>query len=524
MEPVHARHLHLVAVLVVRLEEEGTQGGRERQGVQCGDEDRDGHRHTELTVERAGHAADERHGDEHRCHDQRDGDDGTRYLVHGVDRCGERRLVALVELGVDSLYHHDGVVDHDGDGQQQCRQCEQVDGESEHLEEEERTDERHRHGDERDERGAPVLQEEVDDDEHQQQGEHQSEDHLLDRGIEELGHVVVDLVEHARRKQLGLLLELGLHLLGYVVGVGAGNLLHHAHDRRDVVVLHRHRVLLSAQLYACHVFQLQRGAVGTALHDDVAKLLGRLQSSGIAHGVLVGHVRLLSEGAGCGLDVLLGQQSADVGRHQAVLLHHVGLQPDAHGVGLQAGALHVAHALYALDGRHHVDVVVVGEELVVVASVRRQGEHDDLRRLALHHGHADARHLGGQQCLCLRDAVLHVDGTHVGVETLTEQDADLCRAGRSRRGHVVHALHTVDALLERCQHGVLHRLGIGTGIAGVDHHRGRCNVWVLLYRQRHQAYEAQQHDGDGDHRRQYWTLDKCCESHIVLFWNKGVWE
>ena len=73
------------------------------------------------------------------------------------------------------------------------------------------------------------MQEDVDDDEHQDEGEHQREYHFFDRCIEELGHIVVNLVGHSRREQFGLLFKFGLHLLGNLVGVRTCNLLHHTH-------------------------------------------------------------------------------------------------------------------------------------------------------------------------------------------------------------------------------------------------------------------------------------------------------
>ena len=41
---------------------------------------------------------------------------------------------------MDSLHHHDSVVHHNGDSQQQGREYQQVDREAEHLQEEEGTD------------------------------------------------------------------------------------------------------------------------------------------------------------------------------------------------------------------------------------------------------------------------------------------------------------------------------------------------------------------------------------------------
>ena len=49
------------------------------------------------------------------------------------------------------LNDHDGIVDHNGNSQQQGRQRQQVDGEAEDVEEEEGTNERYRDGNQRDE-------------------------------------------------------------------------------------------------------------------------------------------------------------------------------------------------------------------------------------------------------------------------------------------------------------------------------------------------------------------------------------
>ncbi len=174
--------------------------------------------------------------------------------------------------------------------------------------------------------------------------------------------------------------QLSLHRRGYVVGVRACDLLHHTHDRRLVVAAHRHVVLQSAQFDVGHVFQLQGLSREVAGEYYVAELIHRLQSAGVAHHILKGHLALFTERTRGGIDVLLVEGCRDVAWHKAVLLHLVGLEPDAHGVSLRTGGVHVAHALDTLDGRYYVDVVVVGEKLVVVAAVGRcQRVHDHLR-------------------------------------------------------------------------------------------------------------------------------------------------
>ena len=348
-----------------------------------------------------------------------------------------------------SLDDHNGIVHHNGNSQQQGRQRQQVDRESEYRQEEERTYQRHWHGNQRNQRRAPVLQEDVNHDEHQYQREEQGEHHLFDRRIEELRDVVVYLIGHARREQFGLLLKLGFHLLGNFVGVRTGNLLHHTQHRRNVVVLHRYGILLTAQFDACHVLQLQRLSVDIAGDDDVAELLGTLQTSGIAHRVLVSHVSLVAERTGRSLNILLGQHIRNVRRHQVVLLHHLGLQPNTHGVGLQTWRLNVTHTLNTLDSRNNIDVVIVRQELVVVTTVTGQRKHQHLGGLTLLHRHTDTGHLGRQQGLSLLHTVLHVDGTHIRVHALAEQHTDLCRTSAGGRRDIVHTFHTVDALFQR---------------------------------------------------------------------------
>ena len=300
------------------------------------------------------------------------------------------------------LDHHDGIVHHDGNGQEQGREHQQVDGEAENPEEEEGTEQGHRNGNHRNQRRAEVLQEHVHHKEHKQQGDDQRENHLLDRREEELGHVHVDLVLQARRERFGLFLQLSLHVGGNLGGVGAGNLLHHTHHRRVAVVLHRHTIVETSQFHLGHILEIEGLTVGIAADDDVSILLGSLQTTLVAHHVLEGHIALLTELTRCGLDILFGQRSRHVGGHHVILLHFVGLQPYTHGVGLHTRRHHATHTVDTLDGGNDVDIVVVGQELIVISSVLRgEGKHDDVRSLLLGDGHTHLGHFGGQECLCL---------------------------------------------------------------------------------------------------------------------------
>ena len=251
-----------MAILIVGLQEDGTESRRKRQSVSSRDDDGDSHRKTELLIEGSGHATHERHGDEHRGHHQRDGDNSSRNLVHGIDRSRQRTLISQIKLGMHGLNHHDGIVNHDGDSQQQGREYKQVDGEAHQVEEEERTDERYGNGNQRDQRGAPVLQEDVNHEEHQDEREDQGEYHLLDRGEEELRDVHVDAVFQSRWERLCLFLKHFLTVAGNLCGIRASHLLHHTHDRRHTVVAHGHAVGQCTKFDVGYVFQFQRLAAG----------------------------------------------------------------------------------------------------------------------------------------------------------------------------------------------------------------------------------------------------------------------
>ena len=223
--------------------------------------------------------------------------------------------------------------------------------------------------------------------------------------------------------------------------------------------------------------------------DDVAVFFGRFEPSLIAHHVLEGHIALFAKRTWRGLNVLLGKSCGYIARHQPVLFHLIGLQPNAHRVRTRTKRLHITHSLHTLDGRLDVDFVEVGDELLVVTAVGRcDGVHHHVTRLPFRGGNAHLRNLCGQQRLRLRHAVLHVHGSHVGINALLKVDG---YHGRTvvcgSTFHVGHVLHAVDALFERHHHGVKNRLCIGSLI--VCHHRngGRGNVGILRNGQRHDA-------------------------------------
>ncbi len=73
-------------------------------------------------------------------------------------------------MAFDAFDHDNGVVHHETDCQHEAKERKRVDGEAEHREKHERADQRDRHRKQRNQRGAPTLQEEVDHQDHEREG------------------------------------------------------------------------------------------------------------------------------------------------------------------------------------------------------------------------------------------------------------------------------------------------------------------------------------------------------------------
>ena len=87
----------------------------------------------------------------------------TWVIAFSVASAG-REVGLVLEDVLDRLDHDDGVVDHDADRQHQGQQRDGVGREAQRQHDGEGADQRHRHGDDGNERGAQVAEEDEDDD------------------------------------------------------------------------------------------------------------------------------------------------------------------------------------------------------------------------------------------------------------------------------------------------------------------------------------------------------------------------
>ena len=109
------------AALVGRLEHEGAQGRREREGVERRNEHRHRNGDGELLEERTGDAFQQQRRQEHRRQHQSNGDYRATHFLHGR-KGSHARVEALVDVVLHGFHHHDGVIHHQTDGQYHTQQ------------------------------------------------------------------------------------------------------------------------------------------------------------------------------------------------------------------------------------------------------------------------------------------------------------------------------------------------------------------------------------------------------------------
>jgi len=96
--------------------------------------------------------------------------------------------------------------------------------------------------------------------------------------------------------------------------------------------------------------------------------------------------------------------------------------------------------------------------------------------------------------------VLDLNLGNIGVGSRLEGQVDGHSArGVTGGGHVYQVVDAVELLLDDLGDRILHGLGRGARIHGVDGYLGRGDGWILGNRQRLDGQEARKHDHDGDH-------------------------
>ncbi len=404
------------------------------------------------------------------------------------------------------LHHHDGVVDDDADGQHNAEQREHVDREPQPAHDGKGADQgdwdcRHRN-----DGGPPVLQKDVDHQDHERCRDEQRLVHLrngrLHKACRIEGDLVFDTCRPARR--VTHCLHALLDRLCRVEGVGPGKLVDRQRSRRDSLQGGVEGVVLRPEFHAGDVPDAENTPPLAGRHDDVTKLFGSDEPALCVDRQL--------EGRACGgggrtdapcrhLDVLLADGVDDIGRREAALLEQLRVEPDPHAVVANPEDRHCADTADAGQLIFDAQAVVAQEQGILCPCWRRQGDKlQDLCGLLLS-GDALPPHLIRQLGLGDRDTVLDEDGRHVHVGSQFERHRE--RVGPvagARRGHIQHPLDTVDLLLDWCGDRLRDRADVGSRIHGGHLHRGGRDLGELGHWERQERNQSRDHDHDRDDR------------------------
>ncbi len=407
----------------------------------------------------------------------------------------------------------DGIVHDEPDRQYQAEQRQRVDGKAEHREEHEGPDEGNRHRQQRNQGRAPALQEDVDHEDHQDDGDQERLDDFLDAFRYGARRIQRDGVVDALWQATLLLREQVLDPFCRLNGIRTGQLIDGDQGARLAIQVAGDGVVLRAHLDAGNVLDAHDAAIGRGAHDNICEFFGRgqpaLRADRIGELLSLGR-RLTADLAGRVHRVLRLDGGDDLRYGDGESCQLIGFDPEAHGVLAGAEHLHAADALNAAQLIVEVDVRVVGEELRVI-NARGGKQADQHQRRGERLLHRDAE--GVDFCRKLRSGLRLADlrqdeiGIRVGFHIEIDNQPHLaCR--RVHRIHVVQVVHAAHLLLDRRGDGVLYGLRIGADIGGADLHFRRRDGRELRDRQADDGNRANDHGENRDHDGDDRTIDE----------------
>ncbi len=270
------------AFAVIAFRDRFKHGGAERWRQDQRHDDRQHHRgndsNGELTVNRTGRAAKERHRDKYRREHQRDTDQRALNLTHRFAGRFFGRQAFFSHHTLDVLNHHDGVIHQQTDGEHHPEHGEGVYRVAEGGQYRKRTeqDDRHRNG--RNKRRAEVLEEQIHHQEHQHDRFDQRFHHFENRDFNERRGVVrVNHFQTAWEERLKTGNGLA-HRFSGIQRVRAGRELDTETCRRLAVIACDNVIVLAAELNLRHVSQQHARTILIDFQQDFAELIGRRQT------------------------------------------------------------------------------------------------------------------------------------------------------------------------------------------------------------------------------------------------------
>ncbi|MNV13649.1 hypothetical protein D3C71_1042970 [compost metagenome] len=200
-------------------QQKSAQRGRECQGNNAGKRHGGGECHRKLAIQFADNSRQQRHWHEHRQQHQGSGNHRPGNLTQGVGR-GLSAALPFCHQGFDAFDHHNRVVHHHRQRQNDCEQTQGIGGITQYVEHRKGADQRHRDRQRHNQRRAPALQEKRNNHYHGEQRQGQRGADLFDGRRDKLGGVELHFPGQVFRETRGQTLKLAAHGIGYAQGVG----------------------------------------------------------------------------------------------------------------------------------------------------------------------------------------------------------------------------------------------------------------------------------------------------------------
>jgi hypothetical protein len=354
----------------------------------------------------------------------------------------------------DVFENHDGVVDDEARGDRQRHQREDVEAEAEQIHHAEGADDRHGHGDARNDRGAEIREEDGDDGDDEQHRDHQRlfgiEQRGADRDAAVRGEGDVDIRGHGRRE----LRQRALHAIDGLDDIGAGLAVDDDENRALAVGEPLVADVLDAVDDVADVAEPH--GIGVAIGDHQVFVVGGL--AGLVVGIDLDMRGVAFDRALGAVGVGRRQRRAHVLEPDAVFEELQRVELDAHGRQRRAADDDLADAVELRQALLQ-DIARGVVETALAQRVRRQGQDQHRRvggvqlaigRVAFQRG----RQVGARRVY----RGLHVARGAVDVAVEVELERDRGLANGRRRCHLGHVGDLAEPALERARDARRHGL------------------------------------------------------------------
>ena len=225
------------------------------------------------------------------------------------------RHVSGFQFRLYRFYDHNGIIHHRTDSKYERKERQQVDGKTGNRHEGKRTDNGHEDGNSRNQGSLPVLQEEVNHQDHQHDSQYQGKYHLFDRSIEEVVHRHHRVYHQTLWHDFTGFFNQSINIVHYLGCIGTGNLENHHFHSRMTVGSRFIAIGFNAQFNVGNVFQSKHFPIRQCLNNHLTEFFRCLLTPCILHDVFVGRTRAFTKGTGSRFDVLFGKYTNHIRRN-----------------------------------------------------------------------------------------------------------------------------------------------------------------------------------------------------------------